>query len=276
MTRRVLIGSTLALALVASLPGCKDNEESFYIEHMKILPDAPECKYSTGDQPETSISIDLAFSGGDDFYGGFQVTNALMAREDYDNLKAESNGIFIDGAEAAASVGGQAVGGSVYRGVDFFIDAETTSVVQGIFLAGEIKTALADALNCPSTEETGATLAADLADGDIDNPPQVTYYDAGTVSVRFIGHSQGGEEVETNLFTVAIQACCNCDISWSECSDPCFAFCTAPAEYSYCEGALGMNVGDNRPPCNYAMYSPYASWADETVDGGLADCDDCT
>jgi hypothetical protein len=245
MTRTMTIGLALSLGLAAALWGCRDNQESFYIEHMKALPDPPECKYTTGDSPEYQLLVDLAFVGEDDFFAGFQVTNALMTREDYDNLKAESNGIVIEGAEAVVSAGGQTVGASVFRAVDAFLDAETTAIIEGITIPGEVKTQLGSVLGCASALDTATAVAADLAaDGVLDTAPESVTYGSGYGTVRFIGHTQG---------------------------------CTEPTEYSYCGGTLGINVGDNLMPCTNYTWNPNATWTVE-IDGGVEvgmDCDSC-
>jgi hypothetical protein len=276
MTRTVSIGLALALCLAAALAGCRDNQESFYIEHMKVIPDPPECKYTTGDPAAYSVTVDLAFVDDNDFYAGFQVTNALMTREDYDNLKAESNGILVDGAEAAVSVGGQSAGASVFRAVDAFLEAESTDVIMGITIPGEVKTNLGAALGCASAEDTATAMLVDLQDGVLDNPPEAVNFDTGYGSVRFLGHTLGGSEVETNVFSFAIQSCCNCAVDWSACMNPCNAFCSEPTGYTYCDGALGINAGGNPLPCNLLTYNPNATWTSET-DGGVVEvgCDSC-
>jgi len=284
MTRTVSIGLALALGLAAALGGCRDNQESFYIEHMKVLPDPPDCKYTTGDAVAPSVFVDLTAVDNDDFYAGFQVTNALMTREDYDNLKAESNGILIEGSEAVVSVGGQSAGASVFREVDFFLEPESTAVVMGITIPGEVKTAMASALGCTPAQDVGDAIREDLLDGVLDNPlPETENFEPGIGSVRFLGHTQGGSEVETNVFSFAVQSCCNCAVQWSTCWNPCDAFCTPPEESGYavpCAGAQGINVGEDILPCAVFTFSPGTEWTtgETLADGGveMGNCeDDC-
>jgi hypothetical protein len=273
MTRTVMTGSALALALAISLGGCRDNEESFYVEHMKSLPEPPECKVSTGDPVIPGLTIDLALASGYDFYAWFQVTNGLMAREEYDNLKAESNGILIDGAESAVSIGGQAVGGSEYREVNLYIAPESTAVAPGIALSAQGLIDLAASLGCPSVAASVDAVVADLADGTLDNPPVTTSLGEGYGEVRFLGHTQGGTEVETNPFSFAISLCCNCFVNWLDVSDPCVAFCDDPMEYSSCNP--GVNDGDNLYPAHNATYGRLTAWDSTTADGGVDDCTGC-
>jgi hypothetical protein len=275
MTRAATIGWALALVLATAVAGCKDNDQSFYIEHMKVLPDPPECKYSTGDSPETRLVVDLALVQTDDLFSGFQVTNALMARENYDTLKAESNGILVDGSETVVTIGGSSFGGSVFRGVDAYIDAESTAVLEAIVIPGSVKAALAEGLGCPPVDAAGEAVANDLMADGLAIMPEPVYYEQGYGEVKFIGHTQGGTEVETNALSFAIQACCNCSVDWSICSDPCTALCTPADTYTYCVGAMGVNVGDNQYPCNQVTNVPNADWT-EMNDAGVPTEVDCT
>jgi hypothetical protein len=277
MTRTVLVGSTLALVLVvASLAGCKDNEESFYIEHMKAIPDAPECKYSTGDPAIIGVGVDLARRQAYDFFGGFQVTNALMAREDYDNLKAESNGIFVDGSETEVTIGGESAGGSAYSSSSVFIDAETTDVLMALVIPSGVFDELAASYSCPSATDMFAEMATNLATyGGLASTP--TGYspllDSGYVTVQLLGHTQGGVEVETNRFTVIANFCCGCTIDFSACDTPCDMFCGTPAAI-----AVSCATGVNEPAladCAGFASGSGAEWPDDSADGGVADCDNC-
>jgi hypothetical protein len=270
----VLTGTALALALALSLGGCKDNEQSFYIEHLKVLPEPPECKYSTGDQVATGFTIDLAVDREQDFYGGFQVTNGLMAREDYDNLKAESNGIFIEEAEAVINMGGSSVGGSISRRVEQYLAPESSNVIMGIVIPAELKVALADALGCQSIEDAADAYTDSYDNGSFGPAPTDETYAAGYGEVRFLGHTQGGIDVETNSLSFAIQPCCNCYVDWNLCNDECGTFCEGEnTTISYCEGAMGINVAPDLP-CNHWTTNTGATW--DTADGGVGDCLTCT
>jgi len=271
MTRTVLTGTALALALSLSLGGCKDNEQSFYIEHMKVLPDPPECKVSTGDAVLPEIIVDLALAGYGDFFAWFQVTNGMMAREDYDNLKAESNGIFVDGAESALSIGDSPAGGEE-TDVNMYIEPESSSILPGILLTAQGFADLAAANGCLPVSEQGTAVRADLADGNLDNPPTSEILGTGYGRVRFVGHTQGGIDVETNPFTFAVSLCCNCYVNWSEVADPCSGFCQEVSEYTTC--AWGVNSGNNLFPAHNVTLSPGAEW--DTGDGGVEDCSSCS
>jgi hypothetical protein len=277
MTRAVLIWSALALLLAASLAGCKDNEESFYIEHMKKIADPPDCKYSNGDPAISTITVDLSLRQAGDFFGFFQVTNALMAREDYDNLKAESNGIFVDGSEAVVTVGDESVGGSTFSGATYFINAETTDVMPSIAIGSSVFGDLAAEFSCPYIDDMlGEMVMNLLATGETGLP--AGYSDllgSGYVTVRLLGHSQGGIEVETNQFTVAANFCCGCMVDLSTCASPCGMFCEEPEQNpETCQWGIdswGLT-------CTGAAYNLSADWENDepdVVDGGteLSDCE---
>lgn len=274
MTRAVSIGLALALGLAAALGGCHNNEESFYIEHLKALPDPPDCKVSTGDPVIPEITVDLALAGSYDFYAWFQVTNALMEREDYDNLKAESNGIFVDESQSTVSIGGQ-TGGGESREVNIYIAPETTAVIPGITISAQAFQDLAASMGCAPVWETGAVVHADIAaDGTLDNLPESLSLGTGYGNIRFVGHTQGGTEVETNRFSFAISLCCNCYVDWGEVVDPCTAFCEDITDYTSC--APGVNAGSNPYPGHNVTHDPSAEWdGTNTADAGT-DCElDC-
>jgi len=55
--------------------------------------------------------------------------------------------------------------------------------------------------------------------------------------------------------------------------DACGAFCGDEEEYSYCEGALGINVEGKGLPCNLLLYNPGATWmTGETLPDGGSRC----
>lgn len=277
MTRTVLTGTVLALLLAAALGGCRDNEESFYIEHMKAMADPPDCKYSTGDPYRHGIRVDLSLRQDHDFFGHFQTTNALLAREDYDNLKAESNGIFVEGSETVVTVGGQSVGGSAYSSAEIYIGPETTNVLPGIAIPGDVFADLAEHYGCPSSGAMLAGMSAQLLATGAATPPAgySELLSTGYATVRFIGHTQGGTDVETNGFTFTLDFCCGCAVDWNSCDTPCEMFCDEAAEVvSMCE--WGVDVEEDLS-CTGWGFDPEADWPTEDVgaDAGVvgSDCD---
>jgi hypothetical protein len=283
MTRTVTIGWALALALASVLAGCKDNEESFYIEHMKKIADPPDCKYSTGDGFIPGVTVDLSLRNKDDFFGWFQVTNALMARENYDTLKAESNGIFVEGSEAVVSIGGATVGGSGTSDADNYIAPETTNVLPGLAIPGDLFTSLADSVACPDMSTLIGDVSADLqADGMMSTIPGGDIEATGYGTVRFIGRTQGGTKVQTNDYSFTINFCCGCYIDWTSCDTPCELFCSdTGTEIDVCQ--FGVNMGGAEVSCQGLMTGAVTTWQGYDVpDGGTGeelvdmDCSDCS
>jgi len=274
--RTVILGSLTALCLAAALAGCKDNEQSFYIEHMKALPELPDCEVSSGDPAIIGLGVDLALAGTGDYYGYFQTTNALVARENYDNLISESNGIFIDGAEASVEIGGAAAGGTEYRTLDQYLEAESTDVIPAITISAQSFSALSGSLSCPSLSSTVSSVRADLmADGVLDTVPTSGDVMTGTGTVQLFGHTQGDIDVETNQFSFPIHVCCGCSIDWSQCANPCTAFCTE-SESTATSCSLGINASESLD-CAALLYNPTAEWNDPSADGGVGNCEDsCT
>ncbi len=272
--RTAILGSLAALVLAAALAGCKDNEQSFYIEHMKAVASPPDCVYSAGDPVAPGLTVDLAFAQNSDFFAWFQTTNALVARENYDNLVSESNGIFLDGAEAQIEVGGAAVGSTAYRTLESYIGAESTDVLPAITIAADVFSELGSSMGCQPMSVTAAAVAQDLAaDGVLDNPPASTLVGTGTVTVRMLGHTQGDISVETNPFSFPVTLCCNCYIDWSEIQNPCVAFCEDPADYTSC--AWGVNSDGNPYPSHNLTVGTVGSWPSTDADGGVEDCSTC-
>ena len=110
---RVGISTALALVIAFVAGSCVDNEVTFFIEHMKVQPKPPGCTTNTGDEIAASGLVDLATATS--FGGWYYVTNHAMIREEYDNLRAETDGIFVDGMEAYVTTTlGTMIGSSEY------------------------------------------------------------------------------------------------------------------------------------------------------------------
>lgn len=268
--RTVFLGTVIALALAAAIAGCKENEETFYIEHMKSMPEPPDCEVSAGDPETAGVMLDMAAGPAFDFYGYFLVKNALVARQNYDNLIAESNGIFVDGSEVILTLpGGGSAGGSEYRSVEKYIPPETSDVVPGITIPATAMDSLRGELGCQSAADTATQLASAIYSGGEVVAPGTEMYGGGYGTIQFVGHTQGDVEVDTPEFTFAVQLCCNCSINWDACvANPCNAFCVE-GENASC--ALGVN---DSVSCSYWMsqlYDPDLTWTEIDPNGDLPD-----
>jgi hypothetical protein len=243
------------LALLVSMisTGCKIDEQAFYIEHMKVPPEAPKCVSSVSDAASVEGVFDLGFRSE---YGGFfQVSNHLVAKESYENSQAESNGIIIDGAEVYVnSMGGKMIGSTEYFQFENYIEPESTDIAYGLAIPASITAALAEGLNCPD-------LFHDDPEDFVVGQNVGVSYEAVYSVVRFIGHTQGHLEVETPEFTYPISICCGCLVNWSVCGSECSKRCTEPDyENSMCQAGV-MNAGFKKAyDCRQFYYQDGSAW----------------
>ncbi|MCP4676727.1 MAG: hypothetical protein GY854_14685 [Deltaproteobacteria bacterium] len=274
-------GILAALVLVAMTAGCEDNEISFFIEHVKTPPSAPKCEVTKSDSFISAGGLDLAFRTS---YSGFYlVANHMMSREDYGTLTAETNGIVIDGVEAyVRDLDGVLAGSTEYYEFEHFVPPEDTGIAFGLMIPSSVVSSLASRYSCLSigerrnylryeTNSLGDPIAiqynSDMGlslrindNGDFvdaQGNPYPRYLGMVYSVVRFIGHTNGGREVETPEFTFPIQLCCGCFVDWSLCGNPCSDFCNTPLVYETCQP--GMNGGDPLD-CRAISHTPGAQW----------------
>ncbi len=247
--------------------GCVDNEQSFYIDHVKSQPDAPECVISEGDNWISSTGLDLSVATG--YIAPMLVTNALVSRENSANLQAETNGIFVDGAESyLESADGLQIGGTEYFDQPVWIEPESKEIAFAVMVSASQVFTLADDLDC--LRATDENYPRDTL-GDTDTNGQVVGRSLMSVyaNVRLLGHTNGTLDVETQLFRFLINICCGCHIDWGSCADPCTAFCTPPEYDSYCDPGV---FGDGVYPCGNIYFDSEATWDCEDADGLPATC----
>lgn len=281
MVRIQLVVSLLA-AIVAW--GCVDNEQTFYVEHAKVPPDPPECTVSVGDAVASAASIDLMQAWAPTI--SVLATNALMSQENYGRLKAESNGIIVDGYEVYTMIPGEGVAptGTEYYEYNHYIAPESTDLLHAIMMTsattsnfrttygcgGQSLNAIADAIfynglaayyqskNTAIPADIASKLTdsrAVLAEITADPPRQMpdTIYSV----VRFLGHTQGNKDVETPEFTFALHPYCGPVGGWKPCiASLCTAFCqddAAPVEA--CSPGLNapMTCADYLAGAEYSM-----------------------
>jgi len=286
------VGIVTALALVAAIAAssCVENEVTFLVEHMKVQPSPPNCVSSTGDEVAASGYIDLSIAK--DFFGYFYVSNHAMIREEYANLRAETDGIVIDGMEVyVVSYDGALIGGSEYYEYERFIPPESSDIVPGVVMPVSVVAELRDSYSCATPMEWWQSdVQPFFTDDGILNTnetielPTVEWFDTIYGKVRFLGHTQGGSEVETPEFSFLIEPCCNCLINWMNCIDPCEAFCGDPDDSETCH--VGASTGGDwekeAVDCREIMQFPGAAWETTVYDifgtpSTLTQtCEDCT
>ena len=230
--RRVLLGGLIASMTVSLFGSCVENEISFFVEHVKVQPKTPACAYSESDEVAADGTLDLIFGNG--FSNGYQLRNQLMSREDYDNLKAENGGLFIDSYEVSlrTAATNQELGFSQRLPREYHMEPESTDVIVAEVLPPDIAWQLAEENHCLPLRQvnyppenlfpTDPTLYSTDADGNL--VPRTI----GVVNsrIQFFGHSQGGDSLETQVYTFPITLCCGCLVEWGLCKDPCERYCT--------------------------------------------------
>ncbi|MDJ0761976.1 MAG: hypothetical protein QNJ97_03215 [Myxococcota bacterium] len=261
------ISTVLCVLMLTS--ACADNEQSFYVEHVKVQPEAPDCEVTVSDGIVPAGLLDLIFRNP--YTGWYLVTNGLVAREDFGNLVTESNGIVIDGTEVyVRGTDGALLGNTEYYEFEHYVAPESSDVWLGIALPSSVVDALAEEYGCPR-------LTYDM------DEISVSYGLIYSVT-RFIGHTLGGTDVRTPDFTFPIEVCCGCLIAWGNCNemDPCSRYCEEPNGHGMC--TLGVANGGDPVDCRSLYHNPGATWTgapgectDETT--GLdrpCTCDDCS
>ncbi len=276
---------TTVVAFLSMLPlvlgGCQENEISFFVEHVKVKPKAPSCSYSVSDDKMSYGAIDLAF--GNRYTNGYLVQNQLMAREDYDNLIAETNGIFVEAYEVniRTSDAREVFGTSERIPFEMYLEPETSDLIVVDILTESVVWELAEATQCLGLSrenyppETMFTSAHDLEDRN--GLPVPRYFESVYTQIRFFGHSQGGIDLETQAFTFPINLCCGCFVEWGKCYRECERYCTETEDFdahSMC--VLGNFNGDeSKLDCREIYQNFSMEWDCLEAEDGQCDCDTC-
>jgi len=280
--------TTAALVVLASgllLCGCVDNEVTLFVEHMKVQPKPPTCVSNTGDEKAAEGVIDLAVAQS--FGGYYYVTNAAMIREEYDNLRAETDGVFIEGMEVyVVSTGGGMVGSSEYYEYQMYIPPQSSDIVPAIAMPHSVVQELADGYGCNRADSYDPAEMFEISGGvlgpteDFVSGIQTEYYDSVYAVVRFLGHTGGGSDLTTPEYSFLITPCCNCLVNWSNCSTPCNTFCSEPEDITSCNvGVLSGNgtISELAVDCRAIYHGSLGSWEEPYYDSTeTVTCDTCT
>jgi hypothetical protein len=243
---------TAAMMILLCL-SCVDNDISFFIEHVKIHPKSPACTYNESDDVEFHGTLDVVF--GNSYTNGYLVRNQLMSREDYDNLKAETNGVLVDSYDVVLRTleTNEEIGVSDRLPSELYIPPESSDVVITEVLTPPIVSEIAASTGCLRLnrenypEETMFEVGTRTDSNGLPVPREL-----GTVnaSLKFYGHSQGGKDVKTQRFTFPIRLCCGCLVKWSLCDELCGRYCTETADiedHKMC--VLGVANGEGQFDC---------------------------
>ncbi|MDD5307843.1 MAG: hypothetical protein PHU25_11035 [Deltaproteobacteria bacterium] len=284
MTRTILLVMIVGAALAA---GCADNEVTFYVEHMKVQAAPPECTSTTGDAPAHEGYLDLAFGQG--FAGWYQVTNKAMVRDQTENLRAETDGIFVEGMEVYVETADGAIVGTSDQNNFFqyalYIEPESSDIVFGNALPETVVRELATQFNCKLLEDytyddyMKIVFLGQQSQQVIQQvSEEISSRSFGSVYsvIRFLGHTNGGTEVQTPEYPFMLSLCCNCLIDWGNCMEPCSAFCQEPEQDKMCISGVADGLSpDNKFDCRNLTSSPSQTWPDDTIDGGVGSCATC-
>jgi hypothetical protein len=266
-------GVTTAMAVLAAFlaaAACVDNEQSFYIEHVKVLAEPPGCESNSGDAKAAAALLDLALA--DSYFSYYYVTNGTMVRKEHDNLKAESDGILIDSMEVyVISVDGELVGGSENYEFQMYLAPDSSDIAPGYVIPAAVVRTLAAGLGCTPAADLamdvfGPTTAGnpELTSGFFQSLLDAIDEDAGAVYsvVRFLGHTQGDNEVETNEYSFLVQLCCNCLVNWQNCATGYNAYCVAPTQYQSCNPGVVSGSG-TEVDCRLFTYGLATNWTED-------------
>jgi hypothetical protein len=232
---------------------------------MKVQPEAPTCSSSAGDDKASSGTIDLAIASS--YAGYYYVTNAAMEREANDNLRAETDGVFVEGAEVyvSAGEGGGMIGGSEYYLFNQFIGPESSDIVAAVAIPPTVVEELATQYGCTRAWSYGADDIYGAIEGaEAAWPPASEYYGYVYAVVRFIGHTQGGSEVMTQEYSFMINLCCNCLVEWNNCLTLCDAYCGDADDPTMCQPGVANGSGEGWD-CRDIGYGRYSQWTESEV-----------
>ncbi len=257
-------GAMITILALATLAGCEPNEISFFVEHVKQQPEAPECAVTESDEFTASGTLDVSFRNS--YTGWCLVTNAMMAREDLGSGIAESNGVTIDGMESyVRATNGVLLGAPEYYELELYIEPETSSVAAAVMVPYSVVDDLADEFGCP----------------DYDAFPDGTTggWNIGSMYavVRFIGHTAGGKDVLTPEFSFPINVTCGTLIEWGNCLTNCSKYCEDPETSGMCQE--GVWNGGVEYDCRNFYHNPDQQWVPgpgDDCEETLCNCNDCT
>lgn len=261
--------------------GCEPNEVSFFVKHVKALPEAPDCSaYSVSDDSMASVTVDLALAPS--VTNGYLVKNQLVEREDYDNFKAETNGILALGYEVSVNLAStnENVGGSNRFVQEHYIAPESEDVIVAITVPAAVSEALAEEFDClPFTLSNYPADGVAGASGAVDDSGNYVPRSLGTAyaTIRFFGRTQGMVDAETQDFTFPVNLCCGCSIKWSNCSSTCEQYCSDVEDANLCTS--GVPDGSNYIDCRSLYHDESITWDGACVDDDDnprdCTCDDC-
>jgi hypothetical protein len=246
---------TVFAVLFAPCLGCVENEQTFFIEHVKKQPEGPDCTVTAGDAYIFRGGLDVFFDSP--YIASVLVTNHIASRESYESGRAESSGIYIDYAESYVLVNGELVGERAREPLEHYLEPESSKPIAVTMIPYGALYDLQVELNCPPL--------------GIPTPTAFRPEPALAV-VRLFGHTAGGKEVQTQELSFPIEYCCGCLINWNNCRDECSKFCE---DLETVNGLCYPGVANGTsalPDCRVFFHDPNATWP---CAQGQCSCEDC-
>jgi hypothetical protein len=187
------MGCALLAALGAS--ACSDNDSTLYIQGV-LAADAPACEFSSDPGAKTLLhgALDLAFRSK--YEGVVLVANQLAPRGDKKQLRTETSGLQIRGAEVVLTTSTGSVLDSFSTNGGGFVGA-SRSETPGY--------GLAEVTMIPASR--GSALAEELSK---DRNLRRTL----VARIRVFGDTLGGVEVTSGDFTYPIDVCWGCLVEY--------------------------------------------------------------
>ena len=180
----------LAVALLAVGTGCQDDWQSFFIQDNKMIGEPPGCEVPTDPSAPGLLAGRLDIRARTSYAGHLYVENRLIARANPGLPRAESNGIFIQGAylhfEGDSCVG--SIGSDMEVRFSNFVEPQGSTTI-GIWLI---------------PDSVGTAIRTALAGGACGGQAEIT------VTAQIFGITQGGVEMETQEFAFPITVCYGC------------------------------------------------------------------
>ncbi|NMC69661.1 MAG: hypothetical protein GYA57_06280 [Myxococcales bacterium] len=219
--------SCLALVLASGLlalgAGCQDDWQGFFVRDNKRLGEPPGCEIPTEASATGLLAGVLDLNVRTSYAGYLFVENGLIARADPGLPRAESNGIFVQGArlsyEPDPACAGTALPDVEVRFSNYI--APQGSATIGIYLI---------------PDSIGSRLPTAIADCAVERP-QIT------VTAQIFGVTQAGTEMETQEFAFPITLCRGC-----------LAYCPTGVDLDTttpgCQCNCNSDVDQDDPPCN--------------------------
>jgi hypothetical protein len=194
---KACLALVLASGLLAFGSGCQDDWQGFFIHDNKRLGEAPSCEIPTEASATGLLAGLLDLSVRTSYAGYLFVENGLIARADPGLPRAESNGIFAQGAylffepdPACPETAGIA---DVEVRFSNYIAPQSSSTI-GIWL---IPDAVGERLQAALVNPDGSPRACG-------GRAQIT------VTAQIFGITQAGTEMETQEFDFPIDLCVGC------------------------------------------------------------------